>query len=87
MICDNAGGTEVLAGVRTAMRAATSDIADEVTTPFRAWFAYTHLCGPQVRPLVLFMNRGLPLRCVRDRAGVRGRGGEQAFCFSMRAGA
>ena len=87
MICENAGGTEVLAGVRAAMRAATSDIADEVTTPLRA---YTHLCGPQVRPLVLFMNRGLRLRCVRDNgrcARERGRGGEQAFCSSMRAGA
>ena len=64
--CENAAGTEVMAGVRAAMRAAASDIADEVTTHFRAWSAYTHLRGPQVRPLVLFMNRGLRLRCVRD---------------------
>ena len=59
-------GTEVPAGVRAPMRAATIDIADEVTTPFRAWSAYTHLFGPQVRPLVLFINRGLRLRCARD---------------------
>ena len=35
MICERNEGTEVLAGVRAAMRATTRDIADEVTTPFR----------------------------------------------------
>jgi hypothetical protein len=37
--------------VRTAMRAATSDIADEVTTPFRVWSASIYLCALQVRLL------------------------------------
>ena len=51
MICENAGGTEVLAGVRAAMRAATRDISDEVTTPFRAWSTSIYLCALQVRLL------------------------------------
>ena len=42
---------EVLAGVRAATRAATSDIADEVTTPFRVWSASFYLCALQVRLL------------------------------------
>ena len=49
MSCENARGTEVLAGVRAAMRAATSDIADEVTTSFHAWSACAHICGPHWR--------------------------------------
>ena len=41
----------MLAGVRAATRAlaATSDIADEVTTPFCVWSASTYLCALQVR--------------------------------------
>ena len=38
-----------LAGVRAAAtRAATSNIADEVITPFRAWSASIYLCALQV---------------------------------------
>ena len=43
--------TEVLAGVRAVTRAATRDIADEVTTPFRAWSPSIYLCALQVRLL------------------------------------
>ena len=48
MICENTKGTEVLAGVRAATRAATTSIADEVNTPFRAWSASIYLCALQV---------------------------------------
>ena len=53
MSCENAARinedeSEVLAGVRAATRAATSDIADEVITPFRAWSASVYLCVLQV---------------------------------------
>ena len=41
----------MLAGVRAATRAATSDIADEVTTPLCVWFASTYLCALQARLL------------------------------------
>ena len=40
--------TVVLVGVRVATRAATRDIADEMTTPFRAWSASIFLCALQV---------------------------------------
>ena len=36
-------------GVRAATRAATSDIADEVIMPFRAWSASIYLCALQVQ--------------------------------------
>ena len=42
---------EVLAGVRAATRATTSDIADEVDTPFCVWSASIYLCALQVRLL------------------------------------
>ena len=41
----------MLAGVRAGTRAATRDIADEVTTPFRVWSASIYLCALQVRLL------------------------------------
>ena len=55
MSCGNTRGTEVLAGVthrvRAATRAATRDIADEMTTPFRVWSASIYLCALQIRLL------------------------------------
>ena len=70
-IRENTKGTEVLAGVRAVTRAATTGIADEVITPFRAWPVHIYLCALHVCLLDFRVDSAaVPLcegRCERAR--------------------